>query len=97
MRTPPATQGDLPNYTNLRDEPADHGIGRSRGGLTSKAHLACDGHGRPLSVLVGPGQAGDSPMFAHVLEGICVPRLAGGAHRTRPVEVRADKAYSSRA
>ncbi|WP_420855166.1 IS5 family transposase [Rhodococcus koreensis] len=79
------------------DEPADHGIGRSRGGLTSKAHLACDGHGRPLSVLVGPGQAGDSPMFARVLEGICVPRLAGGAHRTRPDEVRADKAYSSRA
>ena len=53
--TPRVTQGDLPNYTNLLDEPVDHGIGRSRGGLTSKVHLACDGAGCPLSVLVGPG------------------------------------------
>ncbi|WP_408015930.1 IS5 family transposase [Rhodococcus chondri] len=91
------TQGDLPNYKNLRDEPADHAIGRSRGGLTSKIHLACDGHGRPLSVLAGPGQAGDSPMFANLLEGISVPRLGGGGARIRPDEVRADKAYSSKA
>ena len=91
------TQGDLPNYTNLLDEPVDHGIGRSRGGLTCKVHLACDGDGRPLSVLVGPGQAGDSPMFGPLLEGICVPRIGGGAPRTRPDEVRADKAYTSKA
>jgi hypothetical protein len=31
-------------------------LGRSRGGLTTKLHLACDGKGRPLSVLVKPGQ-----------------------------------------
>ncbi|MCZ4589333.1 IS5 family transposase [Rhodococcus opacus] len=91
------TQGDLPNYTNLLDEPVDHGIGRSRGGLTCKVHLACDGDGRPLSVLVGPGQAGDSPMLGPLLEGICVPRIGGGAPRTRPDEVRADKAYTSKA
>lgn len=89
--TPHATQGDLPNYTNLLDEPSDHGIGRSRGGLTSKVHLACDGAGRPLSVLVGPGQAGDSPMFGLLLEGICVPRIGGGAPRRRPDEVRAER------
>lgn len=94
---PRAAQGDLPNYTNLREEPADHGIGRSRGGLTSKVHLACDGAGRPLSVLVGPGQGGDSPMFGLLLEGICVPRIGGGAPRRRPDEVRADKAYTSKA
>ncbi len=95
--TPRVTQGDLPNYTNLLDEPVDHGIGRSRGGLTCKVHLACEGDGRPLSVLVGPGQAGDSPMFGPLLEGICVPRIGGGAPRTRPDEVRADKAYTSKA
>ena len=25
----------------VRAEPADHGLGRSRGGLTTKVHLAC--------------------------------------------------------
>ncbi|MGW7188074.1 IS5 family transposase [Streptomyces sp. NPDC054838] len=29
------------------DEPDDHALGRSRGGLTTKIHLACDGRGRP--------------------------------------------------
>jgi transposase len=29
-----------------RDEPVDHGIGRSRGGLSTKAHLLVDGRGR---------------------------------------------------
>ncbi|MGY2087940.1 IS5 family transposase [Nocardia gipuzkoensis] len=39
-------------------EPADHAIGRSRGGLTTKVHLVADGHGRGLAVLLTPGQAG---------------------------------------
>lgn len=65
--------------------------------MTSKIHLACDGDGRPLATLVGPGQAGDSPMFAPLLDGIRVPRLGGGAARTRPDEVRGDKAYTSKA
>ena len=30
-------------------EPAGHGIGRSRGGLTTKIHAAVDGQGRPLA------------------------------------------------
>lgn len=34
-RTSPATQGAGSNYNNPRVEPPDHGIGRSRGGLTS--------------------------------------------------------------
>ena len=29
--------------------PTDEGLRRSRGGLTSKVHLACDGTGRPLA------------------------------------------------
>ena len=37
------------------------GLGRSRGGLTSKIHLAVDGRGLPMSILITPGQAGDNP------------------------------------
>ena len=45
------------NHTNPRIEPPDQGIGRSRGGLTSKIHHLVDGAGRLLVVLVSAGQA----------------------------------------
>jgi len=59
--TLPGTQGEPANHTNLATEPADHAIGRSRGGLSTKIHHAGDGRGRPLAVLIGPGQGGDAP------------------------------------
>nr|WP_107064164.1 IS5 family transposase [Streptomyces sp. NRRL F-5635] len=77
-------------------EPADHGLGRSRGGLTSKIHLAVEQGQKPLSVLITAGQRGDSPQFKPVLEAIRVPRLGLGRPRKRPDRVRADKAYDSR-
>jgi transposase len=78
-------------------EPADHGLGRSRGGLTTKLHLAVEQGQRPLSIVVTAGQRGDSPQFGAVLGGIRVPRLGLGRPRTRPARVLADKAYSSKA
>jgi len=79
------------------DEPADHGLGRSRGGLSTKIHLACEQGRKPLSIVLTAGQAGDSPQFTTVLERIRVGRNAPGRPRTRPDRVLADKAYSSRA
>jgi transposase len=79
------------------DEPVDHALGRSRGGLTTKIHLSCEQGQRVLSLLVTAGQRGDSPQFRPVLERIAVPRPGPGRPRTRPERVRADKAYSSRA
>lgn len=77
-------------------EPADHGLGRSRGGWTTKLHLGCEQGRKPLSVLITAGQRGDSPVFAAVIERIRVPRAAAGRPRTRPRRVLADKAYSSK-
>jgi transposase len=65
--------------------------------LSTKIHHLADGKGRPLVMLVGPGQAGDSPMFPYVLAALNVPRLGPGRPRTRPDRVLGDKAYSSRA
>ena len=48
-------------------------------------------------VLVGPGQAGDAPVFPFLLGHLRVPRRGRGRARTRPDRVRDDKAYSSRA
>jgi transposase len=78
-------------------EPADHGLGRSRGGLTSKLHVACEQGQKMMSLVVTAGQRGDSPQFAAVLDRIRVPRPGCGRPRTRPDRVLADKAYSSRA
>ncbi len=71
-------------------------MGRSRGGLTTKLHLACEQGRKPLSVLITAGQRGDSPQFAAVLDRITVPRRGPGRPRRRPDRVLADKAYSSR-
>ncbi|MFI1707721.1 IS5 family transposase [Streptomyces griseoruber] len=67
-------------------EPDDHGLGRSRGGLTTKLHMA-----------VAAGQRHDSPQFQPVLDAIRVPRIGPGRPRSRPDTVRADRAYGSRA
>ncbi|XXZ51989.1 IS5 family transposase [Streptomyces cavourensis] len=74
----------------------DEALGRSRGGLTSKIHLAGDGGRRPLALLITPGQWGDAPQLIPVLERVRVPRPAGGHPRTRPDHLGGDKAYSSR-
>ncbi|WTG15513.1 IS5 family transposase [Streptomyces decoyicus] len=80
-----------------RCEPADHALGRSRGGLSTKVHLAADGRARPLAFTLTAGQAGDAPTFEKVMTLIRVPRTGPGRPRTRPEAVLADRAYSSRA
>src|SRR5699024_11815067 len=93
-------QGATSNYKNLPDqrcEPAGHGIGRSRGGLTTKIHHAVDGNGRPLAVVVTGGQRHDGVILPQVLADIRVPRAGGGRERTRPDAGLAGRAYGARA
>src|SRR3954447_14875540 len=69
-------------------------LGRSRGGLTTKLHLAVDGRGLPMAVVLTPGQAGDNPQLLPLLQEISVARTGPGRPRQRPDRVVADKAYS---
>ncbi|WP_107069954.1 IS5 family transposase [Streptomyces sp. M10] len=89
-----------PRVPKLRTTPRHHrpdeGLGRSRGGLTSKIHLAGEGGCRPMALLITPGQWGDAPQMIEVLDRIRVPRPLVGRPRTRPGHVSGDKAYSSR-
>jgi transposase len=71
------------------------GLGRSRGGFTSKLHLSADGCCRPLSLVVTGGQRADCTQFEAVLEKIRVPRGGPGRPRTKPDSLAADKAYSN--
>ncbi|WP_234331366.1 IS5 family transposase [Streptomyces mediolani] len=72
-------------------------LGRSKGGLTSKIHLACDGRGRPLAFVVTGGNTNDCTRFTAVIEAIRVPRIGPGRPRVRPDHVLGDKGYSSKA
>jgi len=61
-------------------------MGRSRGGLTTKIHALVDADGRPVRLELTPGQAGDAPVAATLLES-----LAPGA------TLIADRAYDTNA
>lgn len=91
-----ATQGAQSNYKKFGDEPPDHAIGRSRGGLTTKNHLVCDGNGRALAFVLTPGQTADTSMLIDTLSEIYVTGRAGRP-RSRPDRVLADKGYPSKA
>ena len=86
-------RGALANDTKSGRE----GIGRSRGGLTTKIHLAADLRCRPIARLTSCGQHGDSPRFVPLMDAIRIPRRGLGRPRRRPGRAMADKAYSSRA
>jgi transposase len=59
-------------------------VGRSRGGLTTKIHLAVDGRGRPLRLVLTGSQHNDITQAPALLAGF------------RPAFVLADRGYNSR-
>nr|WP_259305524.1 IS5 family transposase [Streptomyces sp. EAG2] len=97
MPGPPARRRRQEKGAPDRAEPDDHALGRSRGGLSTKVHLASDNRARPLALHITAGQAGDAPACETVMAAIRVPRSRPGRPRTRPDAVLADRAYSSRA
>lgn len=62
--------------------------------MSTKIHLAVDGRGLPMRIILTPGQAGDNPQLVPLLDGIAVARRGPGRSRCRPEAVLADKAYS---
>jgi hypothetical protein len=86
-----------PKRGTTQQAQATQKLGRSRGGLTSKLHLLCEGRCRPLSLGLSAGQVHDSDeaTIAAVLDGVRVPRPGGkGRPRKRPARVLGDKGYS---
>ena len=68
----------------------------TRGGFSTKVHLACDGKGRPLSVVVTTGERHGSTQLERLLDEVRVPRSEGlpGRPRKRPAHLIADRGYS---
>jgi transposase len=101
FRPPSPSQGARSNDKNLAPStdcgPDREGLGRSRGGLTTKVHLAADRLARPIARVTTGGHRHDAVMFTAVLAAIVIARPGRGRPRTRPGHVLADKAYSSKA
>jgi len=75
-------------------EPIDHGLGRSRGGFSSKIHLVCDGHGNPLGAVITGGNINDCVMLQATLENVSIPGERR-KNKNRPQMLLADKGYDS--
>jgi transposase len=90
---PIRTQGAESNDKDLPTEPADHALGRSRGGRTTKIHALTDQDCCPVTMLLTPGQAGDNPQLAPLLDVHDADRQADGTGKDT-FRLLADKAYS---
>ena len=73
-------------------EPLDHALGRSRGGLTTKIHLVCDKHGFIVALHVTAGQAHESQAFEPTMARRLFHRRRG--QRLWPRHLAGDKGYS---
>lgn len=64
-----------------RKESGPQALGRSRGGFSTKVHVAAADEAHALGVMLTPGQSGDAPVgevFAHELGGMEAVQAVGG-------------------
>jgi hypothetical protein len=91
------SRGAAANDKNPAARPGREALGRSRGGLGTKIHLAADRRCRPVARILSPGQHGDCPRFIPLMQAIRISRRGLGRPSTRPGAALADKAYTSAA
>lgn len=77
------------------DEPEDHAVGLSRGGIGTKIHLGADSTGLPLAFTLAAGQRHEVTAFERTLKAVRLPGSRSRPH-TRPKHLAGDKAYSYR-
>ena len=79
-----------------RRKAGEQALGRSRGGFSTKLHLRCDGHGRPVALHLTGGERHDLLGVGPLFEGEARLRTGRrGRPRWKPAAVIADKAYSA--
>jgi transposase len=71
-------------------------LGRSQGGFSTKVHLKAEGQGKPLTVVLTPGQQHESTVFESLMHRGAIRRPGRGRPRVRPCRVAGDKGYTGR-
>ena len=74
-------------------EPEDHSLGLSRGGISTKIHLVCDGKGLPIIADIGPGQKHESTYCIRLVD--CIRVGTDGRPKKRPDRLAGDKGYNA--
>jgi transposase len=77
-------------------DPTTEALGKSQGGFSTKVHLKAEGHGKPLTVVLTPGQQHEATVFEVLLNRGAIRRPGPGRPRSRPGRVVGDKAYTGR-
>lgn len=76
-------------------EPADHALGRSRGGFGTKLVFVSDGRGLPLAVDLVAGQRHESPLVEPTLDATMLTRPEGAEARKWPRALAGDRGVSA--
>jgi transposase len=71
-------------------------LGKSQGGFSTKVHLKAEGRGKPLTILLTPGQQHESTLLEALLDHGAIRRLRRGRPRRRPRRLVADKGNTGR-
>ena len=69
-------------------------LGYSKGGYSSKIHLRCEEHGKPVTFVVTVGERHEAVVFESVVEQGAIKRCGPGRPRIRPERLSADKGYT---
>ena len=77
---------------STKDVRVQEKLGKSRAGWCTKIHARCEGHGKPLVLLIGAGNRHDSIVFIDVIEEGAI-KTSSGQTKQRPEAIAADKAY----
>jgi transposase len=64
--------------------------------LGTKVHIRAEGGGKPLTIMVTPGQQHEATVFEQLLTAGEVKRQGRGRPRVRPHRVAGDKGYTGR-
>ena len=76
------------------EEPADHALGRSRGGFSTKIHLLCDANGIPLDFHLTAGQTHESTALDELLASADTKLIDGNKRRIAwPISLAGDMGY----
>lgn len=86
------SKGARSNY-KIPAEPDGHGLGRSRGGLTTKIHALIDHVLRPVGFILTAGHSGDNPQLIPLIDDYRAQLRHLGQPGVR-LHLLADKAYT---
>jgi Transposase DDE domain len=90
MSIEPTSARTYPHSVGAKKDAADHAIGRSRGGLTTKIRAIVDALGNPAALSLTPGQAHETTQTALLLDQVLRDQVG-------PEAFRADKGNNSHA